>query len=186
MKCGAKISVIMAVMNTPQEIALLPEEQVLFTSDQAVLTNDRLFVNDRKKNNANNDFLPGWTVVNVSDVVAPTLKNGGKTSRKELGRRIFTVGVGLILAQVIPYTLLDVNWLASIGGLFESMYFMVSMMGTVVGAYLLLGTYLNPRPHTSVLFENPGEKGIIVIFDGWDSKEAEELRRAFVRIRRLT
>jgi hypothetical protein len=176
----------MAVMNTPQEIALSPEEQVLFTSDRAVLTNDRLFVNDRKNKNSNNDFLPGWTAVNVSDVVVPTLKNGGKASRKELGARIFTVGVGLILVQVIPYTLLDVNWLASLGGLFESMYFMVSMMGTVVGAYFLLGTYLNPRPHTSVLFENPGEKSIIVIFDGWDSKEAEELRRAFVRIRRLT
>ena len=62
---------------------------------------------------------------------------------------------------------------------------MVDEMGTVVGVYLLLGTYLNAGPHTSVLFENPGEKSIIVIFDGWDSKEAEELRRAFIRIRRL-
>ena len=185
MKCRATKSVIIGVMNTPPEIALSPEEQVLFNSEQAVLTNERLFVKGRNKKNTNHALLPDWTVVNVSDVVVPTLKNGGKTSRKELGKRILTVGLGLILAQVIPYTLLDVNWLAAIGGLFESIYFMVSMMGTVVGVYLLLGTYLNAGPHTSVLFENPGEKSIIVIFDGWDNKEAEELRRAFIRIRRL-
>ena len=81
--------------------------------------------------------------------------------------------------------LMDFNWLAAIGGFFEALYFMLSMMGTVVGVYLLLGSFLNPRPHTSVMFENPGSKALIAIFDGWDNKEAEELRRSFVRIRRL-
>ena len=125
-------------------------------------------------------------MVDVSEVVAPKLKNGGKVSRKELGSRIFTIGICLILAQVIPYTLMDVNWLAAIGGFFVAMYFLASMMGTVVGVYLLLGSFLNPRPHTSVLFESPGSKALITIFDGWDNKAAEELRRAFGRIRRLS
>ena len=173
-------------MDIPAGIALLPEEQVLFTSEQVVLTNNRLFVIDRNKKKLSHDLESDWSVVKVSDVVAPKLKNGGKTSRKELGTRIFTIGTVMILAQVIPYTMMDVNWLSSIGSFVESMYFMASMMGIVVGVYLLLGSFLNPRPHTSVLFENPGSRDLITIFDGWDSKEAEELDRTFRRIGRLT
>jgi len=178
-------SVIIGSMEIPDGIVLLPEERVLFTSEKVILTNERLFVVDRNKKKINDYLLSDWTVVDVAEVVAPKLKNGGKASRKELGSRIFTIGICLISAQVIPYTLMDFNWLAAIGGFFEALYFMLSMMGTVVGVYLLLGSFLNPRPHTSVLFENPGSKALIAIFDGWDNKEAEELRRSFVRIRRL-
>ena len=97
-----------------------------------------------------------------------------------------SAGIIMILVQMVPYYLLDMNLVRSLGGFVENLFFAVSMLLLTIGGYFALGSYLNPKPHTSVWFVCPGDgDDVILIFDGWDNEEAEELPRQFRRARRM-
>ena len=169
------------------EIELREGEQVVLEGTNAFLTNERVFVENRRlKRKGKKDHLESfWLESEISATLPPTSKNGGKTSRKSVGTKLLLFGVVLVVLQVVPYMLFEINIIQNLGTLIESVYFLSSMLGVTIGLYFYVGSFINLDPHTSLLFSIPTEdRDLIVIFDGWDSPEAEKLGREFRRIRR--
>ena len=168
-------------------IELREEEYVVFETKTALLTNERLFVENRrlKRKSKKNESESLWLESEISATLAPTSKNGGKTSRKSVGIKLLVFGIILVVLQVIPYTLFEINIIQNLGTLVESVYFLSSMLGVTIGLYLYVGSFINLDPHTSLLFSIPTEdRDLVAIFDGWDSSDAEKLGREFRKIRR--
>lgn len=172
--------------NNLDNIALDSDEEIQFASENAVLTNRRVFVPDRRSRKAHlTSGLIEWLEVPISESMSPKLKNGGKSSKKALGVRCSLSGIALLLIQIVPFSLFDWNVIRELGTTFESIYFLVSMLALTAGLYFLLGSYINPRPHTSVLFTIPGgQRDLVTTFPGWDNAEASELGRIFRRMKR--
>ena len=161
-------------------------EEIQFASENAVLTNIRIFVPDRRSRKAHlTSGVIEWLEAPISESMAPRLKNGGKSSKRTLGVRCSLAGIALLLFQIVPYSLLDWNIIRALGTTFESIYFLVSMLALTAGLYFLLGSYINPMPHTSVLFTIPGgQRDLVAVFPGWDNEDASELGRIFRRTKR--
>ena len=168
-------------------IELREDEYVVFETKTALLTNERLFVENRrlKRKSKKNESESFWLESDISATLPPTSKNGGKTSRKSVGIKLLAFGIVLVVLQVIPYTLFEINIIQNLGTLVESVYFLSSMLGVTIGLYLYVGSFINLDPHTSLLFSIPTEdRDLVAIFDGWDSSDAEKLGREFRKIRR--
>ena len=168
-------------------IELREDEHVVFETKTALLTNERLFVENRrlKRKNKKSESESLWLESEISATLAPTSKNGGKTSRKSVGIKLLVFGIILVVLQVVPYTLFEINIIQNLGTLVESVYFLSSMLGVTIGLYLYVGSFINLDPHTSLLFSIPTEdRDLVAIFDGWDSSDAEKLGREFRKIRR--
>ena len=65
-------------------IELREDEHVVFETKTALLTNERVFVENRrlKRKSKKNESESLWLESEISATLAPTSKNGGKTSRK--------------------------------------------------------------------------------------------------------
>ena len=160
---------------------IAPEENVFYENESVILTNERLIAKSLKKKS-----IERWTETKIGDLFSPKKENGGKQGKLYLGGRMASAGIIMILVQMVPYYLLDMNLVRSLGGFVENLFFAVSMLLLTIGGYFALGSYLNPKPHTSVWFVCPGDgDDVILIFDGWDNEEAEELTRQFRRARRM-
>ena len=161
--------------------AIESDEKILFENEITVLTNERLIAKSFKKGSAG-----GWTETNIKDLFSPKRENGGKKGKFYLGSRMASAGLVMILMQMGPYYLLDINIVRFFGRFVENLFFAVSMLFLTIGGYFALGSYLNPRPHTSVWFVCPSDgDDVILIFDGWDNEEAEELSKQFRRAKRM-
>ena len=173
--------------DVPVEIELRENELIVFEAKNVFLTNERVFVENRriKRKNKRNDSEAFWLEAEISATLPPTSKNGGKTSRKSPGIKLLVFGIILVVLQVVPYMLFEINIIQNLGTLVESVYFLSSMLGVTIGLYFYVGSYINLDPHTSVLFSIPTEdRNLVAVFDGWDSSEAEKLGREFRRVRR--
>ena len=158
-----------------------PEEKILYENEIVVLTNERLIAKSLKKGS-----MEDWKETKIGDLFSPKKENGGKEGKLNLGSKMASAGFIMILMQMGPYYLLNINLVRFFGGFVENVFFAVSMLFLTIGGYFVLGSYLNPRPHTSVWFVCPGGgDDVILIFDGWDNKEAEELSRQFRRAKRM-
>jgi hypothetical protein len=169
------------------DIDLMKDEQIVFSSGGVLLTNRRVFVENRraKRKKRLSEENPLWLESEISVTMPPTMKNGGKTSRKASGLKLLTFGLLLVVLQVVPYLLFEINIIQALGVIVESVYFLCSMLGVTIGSYFYVGSFVNLKPHTSVLFSIPNEgRSLVAIFSGWDSPEAEKLGREFRRIRR--
>ena len=100
---------------------------------------------------AKNESESFWLESDISATLPPTSKNGGKTSRKSVGIKLLAFGIVLVVLQVIPYTLFEINIIQNLGTLVESVYFLSSMLGVTIGLYLYVGSFINLDPHTSLL-----------------------------------
>ena len=152
-------------------------EEISYESPYAIITSDRvLALNPKSKE---------WESANLEDSISPQIKNGGKLDRRPLGSKLLVVGLILVVLQLVPYLLFNFNPLRPLGNIVESIYFMASMICVSVGTYFLIGSWLNARPHTTVLFTvTSNQKNIIAVFPGWDSEEAERFATQFRRTKR--
>ena len=169
----------MKLENLGNDIQLLPTEEIVGEWDTILLTNMRLAVS-KKPGRPDS----GWEQALLEECLDPELKNAGKLSRKWLGHRLLTIGLGLIGFQMLPFLLFGFNVMKGLPGLIESVYFLISMLTATAGVYLTLGSYLNRPPHTSVLVEVPGAKDLLAIFPGWDSKDARDMVSQYRRLKR--
>ena len=152
-------------------------EEISYESPYGIITSDRvLALNPKSKE---------WESANLEDSISPQIKNGGKLDRRPLGSKLLVVGLILVVLQLVPYLLFNFNPLRPLGNIVESIYFMASMICVSVGTYFLIGSWLNARPHTTVLFTvTSNQKNIIAVFPGWDSEEAERFATQFRRTKR--
>ena len=163
--------------NIPVDPHIGDLEEVSYQSPQAIVTSTRIL--------ALNPKSKGWESANLEDCVSPQIKNGGKLDRRTLGSKLLGAGLIMVILQLVPYLLFEFNPLKPLGTIVESLYFMTSMIGVSVGTYFLIGSWLNARPHTTVLFTvTTNAKNIIAVFPGWDSEEAERFATQFRRSRR--
>ena len=152
-------------------------EEISYESPYGIITSDRvLALNPKSKE---------WESANLEDSISPQIKNGGKLDRRPLGSKLLVVGLILVVLQLVPYLLFNFNPLRPLGNIVESIYFMASMICVSVGTYFLIGSWLNARPHNTVLFTvTINQKNIIAVFPGWDSEEAERFATQFRRTKR--
>ena len=152
-------------------------EEISYESPYGIITSDRvLALNPKSKE---------WESANLEDSISPQIKNGGKLDRRPLGSKLLVVGLILVVLQLVPYLMFNFNPLRPLGNIVESIYFMASMICVSVGTYFLIGSWLNARPHTTVLFTvTSNQKNIIAVFPGWDSEEAERFATQFRRTKR--
>ena len=170
--------------NYDSDISMAEGEDILFSADGVLLTNQRVIVAElRSRRQLGNKT--SWIDAPITESMPPVSKNGGKSSRKNMGFKLTVIGGGLILLQLLPFTLFGTNIFQVMGDIIESIYFLVSMLSLTVGIYFTLGSYINPKPHTTVLFTFPGRgRDLVAMFPGWDNADAEELGKVFRRIRR--
>ena len=152
-------------------------EEISYESPYGIITSNRvLALNPKSKE---------WESANLEDSISPQIKNGGKLDRRPLGSKLLVVGLILVVLQLVPYLMFNFNPLRPLGNIVESIYFMASMICVSVGTYFLIGSWLNARPHTTVLFTvTSNQKNIIAVFPGWDSEEAERFATQFRRTKR--
>ena len=152
-------------------------EEISYESPYAIITSNRvLALNPKSKN---------WESAELEDAIAPQIKNGGKRDRRPLGSKLLAIGLVLVVLQLVPYLLFNFNPLRPLGNIVESIYFMTSMICVSVGTYFLIGSWLNARPHTTVLLTvTTDQKNIIAVFPDWDSAEAERFATQFRRAKR--
>ena len=152
-------------------------EDVTYQSPYAAVTTIRVL--------ALNPKTKQWDSAALDDCIYPQIKNGGKLDRRPLGSKLLLIGLIMVSLQLLPYFLLNFNPLKPLGGFVEALYFMASMISLSVGAYFLIGSWLNARPHTTVLFTlMPDQKHLIAVFPEWDSKDAEIFANHFRRAKR--
>ena len=170
--------------NYGYDISMAEGEDIMFSADSALLTNQRVIVAElRGRTQLGNKT--SWVDAPIAESMPPVLKNGGKTSRKNQGFKLTVIGGILISLQLVPFTLFGTNIFQAMGDIIESIYFLVSMLSLTLGIYFTLGSYINPKPHTTVLFTFPGrDRDLVAVFPGWDNSDAEELGKVFRRIRR--
>jgi len=158
---------------------LLSGEELIDEWETVLLTNQRLFVSSKPGRVSDE-----WNEARLDECLEPKLKNAGKTGRKWLGHRFLIFGLAMISLQLVPYLFFGTNILSFLGGLIESLYFLISMLAATAGIYLTLGSYLNRPPHTSVLITVPGSRDVLAIFQGWDSEDARDFVRQYRRAKR--
>ncbi len=158
---------------------LLSGEELIDEWETVLLTNQRLFVSSKPGRVSDE-----WNEARLDECLEPKLKNAGKTGRKWLGHRFLIIGLAMISLQLVPYLFFGTNILSFLGGLIESLYFLISMLAATAGIYLTLGSYLNRPPHTSVLITVPGSRDVLAIFQGWDSEDARDFVRQYRRAKR--
>ena len=152
-------------------------EEISYESPYAIITSNRVFALNPKSKD--------WESAELEDAISPQIKNGGKLDRRPLGSKLLAIGLVLVVLQLVPYLLFNFNPLCPLGNIVESIYFMTSMICVSVGTYFLIGSWLNARPHTTVLLTvTTDQKNIIAVFPDWDSAEAERFATQFRRAKR--
>jgi|TARA_B100000586_G_scaffold263857_1_gene233613 hypothetical protein len=166
------------------DISMTEGEDIMFSADNVLLTNQRVIVAEYR-NRRQSGNKTSWIDGPIAESMPPVLKNGGKTGRKDLGFKLTLFGGILISLNLVPFTLFGTNIFQAMGDIIESIYFLVSMLSLTVGIYFTLGSYVNPKPHTTALFTFPGGgRDLVAVFPGWDNSDAEEMGKVFRRIRR--
>ena len=93
-----------------------PEENVFYENESVILTNERLIAKSLKKKS-----IERWTETKIGDLFSPKKENGGKQGKLYLGGRMASAGIIMILVQMVPYYLLDMNLVRSLGGFVENL-----------------------------------------------------------------
>ena len=86
------------------------------------------------------------------------------------------IGLVLTLVQFVP--------VVKVSFTVEGIIFMVSTLFILVGLYFSLTSFIRIRPNTMVVFSVVGSREIPVRFPGKDSPSADEMTRAFARVKR--
>ena len=153
------------------QVQLERDEEVVFESERAVLTNQRLLANlDRKNIEQVTDDVP------LKNVLDFEKSNGGRESRTKAGLKVLGGGLLVMLIQVVLTATLPV--------LLETLLFISSATGIVIGIYFLLDSVLRVKPFTTVKFKVMDSRDVHIYFEGMYSTEADELTRLYVRTRR--
>ena len=82
-------------------------EELLYSSDFAVLTNLRILV-PNLGNKRTQQLFSDWQEARIDESMPPQLKNGGKQGKREFGARLTLIGIGLVLLQILPLSLIHI------------------------------------------------------------------------------
>ena len=102
--------------------------------------------------------------------------SGGQESRMKRG--VISLIIGLVL------TLVQFVLVGNVSYAVEGFIFMASTLFILIGVYFSLTSIIRVRPNTVVVFSVVGSREIPVRFPGKDSPSADEMTRAFARVKR--
>ena len=107
--------------NYDSDISMAEGEDILFSADGVLLTNQRVIVAElRSRRQLGNKT--SWIDAPITESMPPVSKNGGKTSRKNMGFKLTLIGGILVLLQLLPFTLFGTNIFQAMGDIIESIY----------------------------------------------------------------
>ena len=150
-----------------RRIQLLRDEKVLFDKGPAILTDQRLVVEALGAD--------GPVETPLGDLASFRQVNGGQESRARQGSQAIGVGVALLVIGTLA---------RGASELIEAVLFVIGALALLFGIYFVLSSAIRVKPHTVVMFQTIVSGDVIVSFPGWDSPDAEELTRVFVRAKR--
>ena len=156
-------------------IDLVEDEKILFEGEPVILTNRRLL---RKKRRSEGG--PPWDESPLRNVASFKKVSGGQESHLKDG---LTFGGAGVVLMGLTFILTDAPRLIGL------LVFVGGSLGILIGAYLLLRTLSQMRPHTAVWFDVLNEDGtrkqdVPIYFPRRDNPKADELTRRFARARR--
>ena len=98
-----------------------------------------------------------------------------------LGTRFLAIGCIAVVLQIVAHPILQV-----LGEILEVLLFLLTSGALIVGIYLITGSLLHRKPHTTVIFEKSGgvNRDIYISFPGWDNPDAAELMMHFTKAKR--
>jgi len=68
--------------------------------------------------------------------------------------------------------------------LLDGVLFVGEAIALIYGTYILLTSFVNPAPRTTILFTNIEGKIFAISFSGWDNSQAQEFTVRFDRAKR--
>ena len=157
-----------------QNVTLQKDEQVVLEQDGAVVTDRRILALKGAPGPA-----ATWDEAGIKDVLTVQMLSGGQESRMEPGIKLAAVGGVVAVAGALADTTLDLPR-------FVNLLFLVGLIAFMFGMYFIMSSLLRVKPHTSAFFVIPGRKDIRVSFPGRENAQADELMRAFARVKRET
>ncbi len=157
-----------------QNVTLQKDEQVVLEQDGAVVTDRRILA-------LKGDPGPAaiWDEAGIKDILTVQMLSGGQESRIQPGIKLVVVGGLVAGAEALAETFVDLPG-------FLGIVFLVGLIAFMFGMYFIMSSVLRVKPHTSVFFVVPGRKDIRVSFPGRENAQADELMRAFGRVKRET
>ncbi len=164
---NATIRVVPGESMDQTKIRLHSGEEVLFDKGPVILTNQRLVA----------DALgaEGPVETPLTDLASFRQLNGGQESRARQGSQAIAIGAALLIVGTLA---------RGASELIEAVLFIIGALALLLGLYFVLSSALRVKPHTVVQFQTVLSKDVIVSFPGWDSPDAEELTRLFLRAKR--
>ena len=140
-------------------------EQIVFEVDQAVLTNRRVLANWKGPDGGS----PSVDLL-LDEILDFEKLNGGHESRVQLGVQLIAGGLALLAANLILHRLAP----GGLPGLVDSLLFIAEAVALIYGTYIVMLSFVNPKPRTTILFTDLDAKNFAITFPGWDNSKAQE------------
>ena len=157
--------------NIPKNIRLLPGERIILDVEQAVLTNQRVLAIWKGPRGGSPSVEKP-----LDDILEYDKFNGGRESRVQLGLQLIAGGLALLVVNLILHKVTG-----GLPELVDSVLFIVLAAALIYGTYVLVLSYVNPRPRTTILFTGVDAKTFALTFPGWDNPQAQEFTVRFDR-----
>lgn len=156
-------------------IELLRGEKIVFETDLVVLTNQRVLANWKGPDGGSPSIQAP-----IEDLLEYEKLNGGQESRVQTGLQLIAAGIVLLAANL----LLDNVISGGLPSLLDGVLFVGEAIALIYGTYILLTSFVNPAPRTTILFTNIEGKIFAISFSGWDNSQAQEFTVRFDRAKR--
>ena len=157
-----------------KNVTLDSGEQIIFEVDQAVLTNRRVMANWKGSDGGSPSVqLP------LDEILDYEKLNGGHESRVQLGLQLIAGGLTLLAANLIMHRLVP----GGLPGLVDSLLFIAEAVALIYGTYVVMLSFVNPKPRTTILFTDIDAKNFAITFPGWNNTQANEFAVRFDRAR---